>query len=376
MATLRISPRLLLDAQITCILVGPDKQKFSVHKALLCDRTEYFRSAYNTGLKEAQEHLFTVEDIESAIFAVFVTWLYTSDIFLSPSWASPLQLEREAGSSTRSIEGPHIDDSEPRCSEDDDADDEDYENDEVWPEYSDDDEPPELEDGSLERQKIWCLIRFNGEAIDLDTHGLEVLLKLTEDQPHHGEYRSKWEQILVDKQNAINQNADEGPEGHQPKSLFTTLIELYILADRFGAQALRIKIITHLHDQRRRQKKIRAVASLPTFHDVARAFENLLPSSPLRFWLIDVFAYDWDPTADTATQVADRELLPKDFLIPVLTLNSSRLQHPGTMETPPFDLDLCYYHQHETWEELKACREERGKGTEEGLIHPGDFDAS
>ena len=29
------------------------------------------------------------------------------------------------------------------------------------------------------------------------------------------------------------------------------------------------------------------------------------------------------------------------------------------------DIDMCYFHEHETWEELKVCRSTRGKGIDD-----------
>lgn len=43
----------------------------------------------------------------------------------------------------------------------------------------------------------------------------------------------------------------------------------------------------------------------------------------------------------------------KQFLLGLLHLQASGLDGEN--------LDLCYFHEHDTWDELKACRVRRGK---------------
>jgi len=44
--------------------IGPDRFKYSIHKALLVYHSEYFRKALEGPWKEAEEGTFNLEDIE------------------------------------------------------------------------------------------------------------------------------------------------------------------------------------------------------------------------------------------------------------------------------------------------------------------------
>ncbi|THZ08703.1 hypothetical protein D6C91_10074 [Aureobasidium pullulans] len=58
------------------ILVGPEKEAYSVHKELLCFYSDFFRAAFNGSFKEAIESQIELPDAEISIFEAFQTWLY------------------------------------------------------------------------------------------------------------------------------------------------------------------------------------------------------------------------------------------------------------------------------------------------------------
>ena len=364
--------RAILSPVITNILVGPEEVKFSIHKALLCERTEYFRKAYNTSFKEAQEHLFRFADIDHAVFQTFVRWLYTSEIFLGPSDESPLQLVNASGSNAGSDDSSYVGGSEASEWEDEDEDDEDDDDGDANEVDWSDDDMAYYEEMSQERKQIWDLIQFDGEASQLDVYRLQVILELTEGCFQYEQYRQKWQDILEDK--LRDEEGDTSQEAiAEGSTTFTKLIDLYIVADRLQVPELQDMAITHLHNERYRRSRLDREDNLPTFENVSRAFDNVADTSPLRTWLVDVFAYDWDPVTDSTEQIAAREHLPGDFLMEMTLHNTSRLQHPGKSDVPIFDLDLCYYHQHRTWAEVKACREARGKDPNDGILSCQDF---
>lgn len=51
-----------------------------VHQALLCHESPYFRRALDGPFKESQERLFTFEEDDPNIFALFVNWLYGQEL--------------------------------------------------------------------------------------------------------------------------------------------------------------------------------------------------------------------------------------------------------------------------------------------------------
>lgn len=62
---------------IVNVFVGPDHVQFGIHKALLCQRSSYFKGALTGRFKEAREGTVTLEDEDPEVFSRFNTWLYT-----------------------------------------------------------------------------------------------------------------------------------------------------------------------------------------------------------------------------------------------------------------------------------------------------------
>lgn len=58
------------------ILVGPERQRFTVHKAVLVSECEYFRSALDGQWQEAISGTFALPDENASVFRFFVHWLY------------------------------------------------------------------------------------------------------------------------------------------------------------------------------------------------------------------------------------------------------------------------------------------------------------
>ena len=61
---------------IVVLEIGPEKQHYHVHKALLTHHSEYFRNAFNGSWKESDNKLVTLEDVETVAVDIFVHWLY------------------------------------------------------------------------------------------------------------------------------------------------------------------------------------------------------------------------------------------------------------------------------------------------------------
>jgi hypothetical protein len=60
--------------------VGPQKQHYHLHKALLVHHSDYFRSAMNGSWKEAKEKVISLKDVETTAVEIFIHWLYTQQI--------------------------------------------------------------------------------------------------------------------------------------------------------------------------------------------------------------------------------------------------------------------------------------------------------
>ena len=59
---------------------GEQLQRYSVHKALLCARSEYFESAFRIGFKEGAELEMKIPEDEPATVAAFVAWVYSGNL--------------------------------------------------------------------------------------------------------------------------------------------------------------------------------------------------------------------------------------------------------------------------------------------------------
>lgn len=59
------------------IFVGADKEKFVVHKDLICSKSEYFRAAFAGRFKEAEEEEMRFENVSPAVFRTVINWVYT-----------------------------------------------------------------------------------------------------------------------------------------------------------------------------------------------------------------------------------------------------------------------------------------------------------
>ena len=61
------------------VLVGPGKQRFDVHKALICSRSDFFKAALTGNFKEVDGTIKLPEQ-DPATFKYFVHWLYTDGL--------------------------------------------------------------------------------------------------------------------------------------------------------------------------------------------------------------------------------------------------------------------------------------------------------
>jgi len=52
------------------VFVGPERKLFNLHEDLLCNRSEYFRSAFKGSFKEGSEKEIDLEEEDSEAFAL------------------------------------------------------------------------------------------------------------------------------------------------------------------------------------------------------------------------------------------------------------------------------------------------------------------
>lgn len=73
-----------LGTEIVTIYVGPKRKSFSIHKKLLCSRSEYFDKAFNGGFKESDGTMYLPEDDPEA-FDALVVYIYQNRLLNFPS---------------------------------------------------------------------------------------------------------------------------------------------------------------------------------------------------------------------------------------------------------------------------------------------------
>jgi len=66
-----------LGNEIVTLYVGLACKKFTVHKALLCESSDFFKKGFMGGFKEAQEKEMSLPEDNPEAFSLFLDWLYT-----------------------------------------------------------------------------------------------------------------------------------------------------------------------------------------------------------------------------------------------------------------------------------------------------------
>ncbi|PMD39649.1 hypothetical protein L207DRAFT_583511 [Hyaloscypha variabilis F] len=65
----------VLGTEIVTIHVGPKRKPFTLHKKLICDRSEFFAKAFNGQFQEAEVVMYLVEE-DTVAFDSFISYLY------------------------------------------------------------------------------------------------------------------------------------------------------------------------------------------------------------------------------------------------------------------------------------------------------------
>ncbi|KXT03789.1 hypothetical protein AC578_754 [Pseudocercospora eumusae] len=368
-----VNPAIFLDPTITTILAGPDRSRYAVHKALLCQKSGYFTSAYNTSMKEAIEDTFTISDLPDEAFRSLITWLYTGKVFLQPGQDSS-QYMAIASASTGDQSNDNEADSDGNSeaendilewSEDGSIRDGWYEDSDRDPDSSDDEMLYEDEDEdekrieqagemtSGQRSEAFKIAQvFPGflKLDELDVYQLSCLLRMHEGEACGKEFREKCKAMLETKleETAVGEDSSKTDTyGQDEIDTYDRLIDIYILADRFDIQGLRIDIMNLIEGHKAEQGDYVSNGTLPELSTIAKACENLPPTSDLRLWLVHGLAFE------CSAQAEDLEILPKDFLADVLATMGQKAKWLWTKDDWPQYQDECLCHAHESQDEVK-----------------------
>jgi hypothetical protein len=73
-----------LGTEIVAIYVGPKRKEFSVHKKLICSRSEYFSKAFKDGLQESEKGVMYLLEEDVTDFDALVNYIYRDTLPMFP----------------------------------------------------------------------------------------------------------------------------------------------------------------------------------------------------------------------------------------------------------------------------------------------------
>ena len=73
-----------MTSEIVKIFVGPSREEYNLHKALLCHRSSFFNAAFQSSFRESHEGVINFPEDSAEAFALFVPWIYGSPLSIDP----------------------------------------------------------------------------------------------------------------------------------------------------------------------------------------------------------------------------------------------------------------------------------------------------
>ncbi|KAF7929325.1 uncharacterized protein EAE98_005244 [Botrytis deweyae] len=71
----------VLGNELVTITIGKEKQKFTLHKQLLCESVDYFRGAFSVGgFQESHSSCMDMPEDDPEAFELFLHWLYRGEV--------------------------------------------------------------------------------------------------------------------------------------------------------------------------------------------------------------------------------------------------------------------------------------------------------
>ncbi|CAD0023988.1 unnamed protein product [Aureobasidium pullulans] len=359
----------VLSSEPAKIVVGPEGREFLVHKGVLCHYSEYFRGALSGSFKEGLEGAVPMPQEDPYLFEIVVSWCYTRKL---------QDMADKAGSEMDYLDLINL-----------------------WI-FGDKHIIPALQDAVMDafmqknaavkhipscyilhiyentmprsqmRRVVIDLVAYTGGLDEYDI--VTIRFEKTKREFHihkgvlsfwsdyyrgmlNGPFREAKEKTLTSDEDPYifaifesfcytNQLTD-GAVTKGTDLLFTTLVRLWIFGDRVIAPALQNMAMTALMEKS-------VTGNVVPLERVLYVYENTMPRSPLRRWLIDRIAHttciqSWLSEHDTWW---NEEIL-KDLLVVSSGLNDlDREQN----KLPAYRLG-CYYHV-----------QNEGKGCDQGQL--------
>ncbi|KAK0654601.1 hypothetical protein DIS24_g5073 [Lasiodiplodia hormozganensis] len=139
----------------------------------------------------------------------------------------------------------------------------------------------------------------------------------------------------------------ENPDAYYRSQPEAEALECYIFANEYNIRQFKNDLFDSILEMNPGGNLV------PSYSIVLRVWDALAPSSPMRKYLIDLFARNWTYETDIGNreELILRKQVPAAFWIDILTL---RDKHGELDDYPPWEENLCQYHEHSE-EEARVC---------------------
>ncbi len=82
-----------MTSEVVKIFVGPNRERYNLHKALLCDRSRFFDVAFRSKFRESHEEVMNLPEESAEAFTLFVMWIYSSSLSIDGHFELHIYIE-------------------------------------------------------------------------------------------------------------------------------------------------------------------------------------------------------------------------------------------------------------------------------------------
>ncbi|KAF1983842.1 hypothetical protein K402DRAFT_337676 [Aulographum hederae CBS 113979] len=138
---------------------------------------------------------------------------------------------------------------------------------------------------------------------------------------------------------------------YQTERAIDPFIKLYLLSDRLDIKRCRLDTFRALHDSLHKGSH----AVLPSYGNLNLVWNGLPPTSGLRKYIIDMFGWYTQAHEEAWRTGMVRSRLERECLISIMAVICRKHADAVYGRSPPWIVDVCQYHEHESEGEKKAC---------------------
>lgn len=311
------------------IEVGAEKEHFVVHQSFLCAKSPYFDKALSGSFQEATTRFIRLPEFSPILFRIFVAWLYHGSLSYLPTVGRTVEEDFKSLIIPEGGAEPYVTD---QCKM-----------------QGDPGEEESDSDDSI-------------DDIRKSPPGHVVVNNTGNDTAPTSESVESTEDSVTKTTIPLEDDPTTWP--------FHIIIQLYVLADYLQTRELKADSMNALIDAGEKQMCVEDL------NEIQYVYNKTPAGSPLRKYMVHHAAY-WYPFENDGPTY---EILPVEFLAAVMVTNSRRLPEKQCQEChseafastrvlafqnderdpeedlPPYQRDLCLYHEHSDEEEREACR--------------------